>query len=92
MAPKANPATPPPGTPLTIQRDNGRIWSYLRHKWLHETPEERVRQEYLCVLVNEYGYTLGQMAEEMEITGRGSGHARADFVIWRSVQDKADNT
>ena len=89
MAPKANPATPPPGTPLTIQRDNGRIWSYLRHKWLHETPEERVRQEYLCVLVNEYGYTLGQMAEEMLMRGfttvRDAGGA--SIGVQRAIDD-----
>ncbi len=77
---------------LTIKRDEkkGKIWSHLRAKWLNETPEERVRQEYLLVLVNEYGFLLDQMAEELEVTGRGSGHARADFVIWRSAQEKAD--
>ena len=77
---------------LSTQRDQktGKIWSYLRKKWLDETPEERVRQEYLCVLVNEYGFALEQIDEELEVTGRGSGHARADFVIWRTSQDKAD--
>ena len=29
------------------------------------------------------------MDEELEVTGRGSGGARADFVIWRSAGDKA---
>ena len=75
---------------LAIKREDGRIWSHLRQVWLEETPEERVRQQYLCVLVNEYGFTLDQMDEEREVTGRGSGHARADFIIWRTVQDKAD--
>lgn len=77
---------------LTVRRDEkkGKIWSHLRAKWLNETPEERVRQEYLPVLVNEYGFTLEQMGEEIELTGRGSGHARADFVLWRNAQDKAD--
>ncbi|MFZ5820012.1 MAG: N-6 DNA methylase [Chloroflexota bacterium] len=78
---------------LAVKRDEkkGKIWSHLRAKWLNETPEERVRQEYLCVLVNEYGFTLEQMGEEIEVTGRGSGHARADFVIWRTAQEKADS-
>ena len=75
---------------LQIQARNGKIFSPVRQKWLEETPEERVRQEYLLVLVNEYGFRLAQIAEEMEVTGRGSGHARADFVIWRSTQDKTD--
>ena len=33
---------------------------------------------------------LDQIGEELEVTGRGSGQARADFVVWRLAQDKAD--
>jgi type I restriction enzyme M protein len=47
-----------------------------------------VRQEWLCVLVNEYGYAIEQMGEELDLTGRGSAQARADLVIWRSKDDK----
>jgi len=74
---------------IEVKRDGkGKIWSHLRQKWLYETPEESVRQSFLPVLVAEYGYSLEQMDEELEVTGRGSGHARADFVIWRSSEDK----
>ena len=66
------------------------VYSLIRKRWLQLTPEEKVRQEYLRILVNEYGYALDQMDEELEVTGRGSGHARADFVIWRTTQDKLD--
>ena len=77
---------------LEIKRkEGGFIWSHVRHKWLIETPEESVRQEFLCILVNEYGYTIDQIDEELVVTGRGSAHARADFAIWRTVQDKQDN-
>jgi type I restriction enzyme M protein len=31
------------------------------------------------------------MHEELEVTGRGSGHARSDFVIWRTAKDKTDS-
>lgn len=75
---------------IDVRRDKGKIWSHIRKTWLVETPEETVRQEYLCVLVNEYGFNPDQMGEEVELTGRGSGHSRADFVIWRTIQDKAD--
>ena len=74
----------------TLKREDGKIWSYVRRKWLVETPEEYVRQEYLLILLHEYGYVLEQIAEEEEVTGRGSGQARADFVVWRSVLDKTD--
>lgn len=40
---------------LSILEENGKIYSPIRKKWLVKTPEEIVRQEYLCVLVNEYG-------------------------------------
>ena len=75
---------------VTLKREGGKIWSHVRQKWLIETPEERVRQEYLLVLLHEYSYSLEQIAEEEEVTGRGSGKARADFVIWRSAQDKTE--
>ena len=55
-------------------------------------PEETVRQEFLCALVNEYGFDLDQMDEELEVTGRGSGHARADFVIWRAARKEKANS
>jgi type I restriction enzyme M protein len=64
---------------LRIQAKNGKIFSHVRRKWIEETPEERVRQEYLLVLSNEYGFKLDQVAEVMQVTGRGSGHARAEI-------------
>jgi len=78
---------------IEIKRDTskGKIWSHVRSKWLVETPEETVRQEYLLVLLNEYGFGNDQIAEEMDLTGRGSASARADFVLWRTAQDKADD-
>jgi type I restriction enzyme M protein len=78
---------------LDLKRDEKKrkIWSHVRNKWLVETPEETVRQEYLMILVNEYGFALDQIGEEMDLTGRGSASARADFVIWRTVQDKTDD-
>lgn len=41
-----------------VRRENGKIWSPLRQKWLVETPEEFVRQEYLLILLHEYGYSI----------------------------------
>jgi type I restriction enzyme M protein len=82
---------PDTGEKLNVRRDKGRIWSHVRKKWLVETPEESVRQDYLCTLVNEYGFALDQIDEELEVTGRGSGHARADFVIWRTAKEKSDS-
>ena len=78
---------------LEVRRDrgSGKIWSHIRQSWLTDTPEEAVRQEYVCHLVNEYGYSLEQMAEELSVPGqRGTKDARGDIAVWRSVSDKQD--
>ncbi|MEX0678711.1 MAG: N-6 DNA methylase [Pirellulales bacterium] len=71
--------------------DKGQVWSHIRQKWLTETPEERVRQAYVVTLHNEYGFNLDQIDEELHVAGRGSAGARADVVLWRTTQDKADS-
>lgn len=73
-----------------VQIDGNKIFSPIRKKWLTLTPEEQVRQQYLTVLIDEYGYSLDQIGEEYNLTGRGSAQSRADFVIWRTAQDKID--
>jgi type I restriction enzyme M protein len=76
---------------LSVRTDGkGRIWSHIRQMWLIETPEERVRQAYVVTLHNEYGFDVEQMDEELRVAGRGSARARADVVIWRTLQDKND--
>ncbi len=62
-------------------------------EWLILKPEEQVRQEYICRLVNNYGFDLEQMAQEIQVSNsqRGQGRAMADIVIWRSVKDKREN-
>lgn len=78
---------------LEVQIDGNKIYSPIRDKWLVLTPEEQVRQDYICCLVNSYGYSLEQMAEELSVTqtSRGNGRARADIVVWKSKQDKINN-
>lgn len=71
--------------------DNGKeIYAPLKKKWLVYKPEEEVRQKYICRLVDSYGYSLGQMDQEMQVTNsqRGQGAARADIIVWRSKEDK----
>lgn len=66
---------------------NGKIYSFLGDKYKVATPEERVRQNFVCTLVNRYGYELAQMSEEVKLQ-HGKGSVRADIVIWKSVKDK----
>ena len=73
---------------LKVKEDRAQIYSHIRKKWLIKTPEEIIRQNYLTVLVNQYDYQLNQIDEELNLTGRGTGGARADFVIWKTTEDK----
>lgn len=66
------------------------IFSPIRNKYLDAQPEEIVRQEFICKLINDYGYSLSQMDEEVKLTSsqRGTGRASADIVIWKSEHEK----
>ena len=78
---------------MRLQIKGNKIFAPLKNKELVLTPEERVRQEYICRLVDNYGYALNQMAQEVQVNNshRGQGKARADIVIWRSEADKKDD-
>ncbi len=75
----------------SVFRNNGKeIFAPLKEKWLVATPEEIVRQGFICLLVNEYGYKLEQMEQELQVSTsqRGQGRARADIVIWKSEPER----
>ena len=75
---------------LEIKQENGMIYSFLRKKMLINKPEEQVRQQYVATLVNNFGYSLEQMDEELQVnnSSRGQGQSRADIVVWKSVEAK----
>ncbi len=72
---------------MEVYTKDNLIYDPFRNKYLNFTPEERVRQEYVCRLVNYYGYDLLQMDREVQVNNshRGQGKARADIVIWKSA-------
>ena len=78
---------------LEISIKDGKIYSYIRDKWLVCTPEEEVRQGFIHTLINKFGYLPDQIAEEVQVNNsqRGQGQARADIVVWKSVEDKINN-
>ena len=78
---------------ILYKNNNKEIFAPLKEKWLVNKPEEEVRQKFICRLVEHYGYSLEQMAQEMQVTNsqRGQGAARADIVVWKSPKDKIEN-
>jgi type I restriction enzyme M protein len=83
-------------TALTkVQERDGKILAPLhrgKDKWLKATPKERVRQEYVLILLNTYGYAVDQMEQELRMNSskRGQDMARADIVVWRSGEDRRE--
>ncbi|MBA5249017.1 MAG: DNA methyltransferase, partial [Gammaproteobacteria bacterium] len=77
---------------LKIQYRNNEeeIFAPLKDKWLKTLPEEIVRQDFICKLVNDYGYSLEQMDQEIKLTAsqRGTGRASADLVVWKTEEEK----
>lgn len=75
---------------ISLQYDkNGKIYSHIRRKYLVATPEEQIRQNFVCTLVNNYHYALEQMDEEVKVK-EGKGSVRADIIIWKSIKEKQD--
>ena len=75
---------------LELKIEANKIFAPLKDKWLVLTPEEKVRQTYICRLVNHYGYSLDQMQQEVTVAEgnkRGTGRASADIVIWKSKKE-----
>jgi type I restriction enzyme M protein len=69
---------------MVVKIDGNKIFAPLKNKWLIYTPEEKVRQEYICRLVGNYGYSLDQMQQEVTVAAgnkRGTGRASADRII-----------
>lgn len=75
---------------LEVQIEKDKIYIPLKETWHKLTPEEEVRQNFICELVNEYGYSLEQMDQEIKVTNsdRGTGRASADIVVWKSKDER----
>ena len=80
-----------PGLELKRDPTNTRIWSHVRRAWIAATPEAIVRQSYLLTLVNDYGFALDQIAEDINAIPSDPLSPVADFVIWRTAEDRSDN-
>lgn len=74
--------------PLKIQIKDGKIFLPLKNEWVKNVPEEKLKQEFICRLINAYGYKLTQLGQDIEIKKR----YKADIAIWRSEQEKLKNS
>lgn len=94
MATKTKKPSSAPGTPFPTAHDQlhrvgNWLWIPIRKEWrdVSTKPEEIVRQKFIRVLVDHYGYDLAQMDQERR-TQHGHKSPRADIVIWETVAAK----
>lgn len=87
--PTATPVTPFPTGQDALHQIGKWLWIPLRKEWrdVGSKPEELVRQKFIRVLVEHYGYDLAQIDQERR-TQHGHKSPRADIVVWQSVADK----
>ena len=72
--------------------DEGKIVDFLSEELLEDRPEERVRQKYMNILVEEYGYSKSQIAREVgiyygskELLDNDGNPVRADIVVYENA-------
>lgn len=75
---------------LVFRNNKKEIFAPLKKAWLIATPEEIIRQETICKLVNDYGYQLEQMEQERSVTNSKNAAEiiRVDIVVWKNEEDK----
>jgi type I restriction enzyme M protein len=69
---------------MKLEINGTKIFAPLKNKWVLNTSEEKLKQEFIIRLVNTYGYSLDQLGQDVEIKKR----YKADIAIWRSSKDK----
>ena len=58
---------------MEVQIKNNKIFAPLKDKWLVLKPEEEVRQKYICRLIDNYGYSIEQMTQEIPVNNSHRG-------------------
>ena len=73
---------------MEVQIKDNKIFAPLKDKWLVLKPEEKVRQEYICRLVNSYGFDLNQMEQDSKVQGI---YLNYSILIWKNKNSKINN-
>ena len=73
---------------MEVQIKDNKIFAPLKDKWLVLRPEEKVRQEYICRLVNFYGFDLKQMDQDSKVQGI---YLNYSILIWKNKNSKINN-
>lgn len=78
---------------IQVEIKNNRIKAPLKGKdiWLPLNPEEEIRQKYICRLVNIYGFTLKQMAQDYDYSILTTEKVKSDILVWKNEKSLKNN-
>ena len=75
---------------MKVEIKGNKIKAPLKGKdeWLVLKPEEQVRQEYICRLVNNYGFDLEQMVQDFDFSNFTREKNVIDIIVWKNANEK----
>ncbi|MFZ4863262.1 restriction endonuclease subunit M [Sphingobacterium sp. Mn56C] len=59
--------------------------------WIARSPEEEIRQNYICRLVNTYGFTIQQMTQDYDYSTLTDKKINFDILVWKNETSRMDN-
>lgn len=74
---------------MKVEIKGNKIKAPLKGKdvWLPLVPEEEIRQKYICRLVNIYGFSIKQIAQDYDYSKLTKEKIKSDIVVWKSEKD-----
>ncbi len=69
---------------IELKLKDNKIYAPLLEKWVANTQEEKLKQEFISFLVEKYGYALEQLGQDVQIKKR----FKADIAIWKNIEEK----
>ncbi|AZA82368.1 N-6 DNA methylase [Chryseobacterium lactis] len=59
--------------------------------WIPTSPEEEIRQKYICRLVNVYGFTTKQMVQDYDYSQITDKKVKSDILVWKNEMSLKNN-
>ena len=74
---------------FTVKIKDNKIFIPVKNAWILVTPKEKIKQEFICRLINEQSYILDQIDQDIKLNT--DANYKADICIWKSKEDKEKN-
>src|SRR5690606_34833938 len=71
---------------MQVEIKGNKIKAPLKGKdvWIPISPDEEIRQKYICRLVNVYGFETKQMAQDYDYTKITDKKIKSDILVWKN--------